>query len=147
MNIKFEFVNLAQAIAAFSKNLTEPINRVVESEFVPNILNILKRNAPKRTGKMADSLFENAMGFGEWGISSGVNYEKWVRYGTLPHMIWPHKPPKALWWQSCTHPSAYARNPGIVPDDYVANSAAEFDLEARRTYEKIFGITVQELKF
>ncbi len=146
MKITFEFPNLGRAIAAFSKDLFAPISRVVESEFVPNILGILRSAAPKRTGKMADSLFSNVMGFGEWGISSGVNYERFVRYGTLPHMIYPVNK-KALWWQGATHPSAYARNPGIVPDDYVANSAGEFNAEAMRTYERIFGVVGQELKF
>ncbi len=146
MKITFDFPNLGRAIAAFSKDLTAPISRIIESEFMPSILSILKSNAPKRTGAMADSFYTTVQGLSAWGVSSGTSYEKFVRYGTRPHMIYPVNK-KALWWQEATHPSAYARNPGIVPNDYVEKSSGEFNAEAMRTYERIFGVVAQELKF
>ena len=146
MNIRFDFPNIGQAIAAFSKDLIAPIGRVIETEFVPRVIDVLKGNMPSRTGKMQSSLFMSVLGINEYGVSSNVDYEKWVRYGTLPHMIYPVNK-KALWWQGATHPSAYARNPGIVPNDYVERSSGQFNAEAMATYERIFGVVAQEVKF
>jgi len=113
MQITFEFPNLGQAIAAFSKDLTPAIAGPLMNQYIPRLVDRVKGRAPKKSGKLADSIYSEQLGTMEWTVYEGVPYGKWVREGCAGRTIYPVNK-KALWWQGLEHPVASAKWPGII---------------------------------
>jgi len=147
LKISVLITGVKEAKDAFSKDLTSVYNGIMEG-FVGDVLSLIRGNVPVSTGKLLDSIESSMIGISTWDINESSNYGRFVRYGTMPHYIYPVNK-KALYWEGIKggRPVARALNPGITPDDYVEKSRPEFDAAAQRTIEQLIGVTVQERSF
>ncbi len=120
IELKISIPNLPNMVKAFSQDLTAPVNDVIDREYVMQLFEKVKSEAPVKTGALRDSINITRMG-SEWRIESGVPYDIFVRGGTVPHDIYPCRPAYGLWWEDMRvdHPIAMAPHPGIEePNDY-----------------------------
>lgn len=79
----------------------------------------LKDAAPKKTGKLADSIiYRTFPNMGGWGVRFyAVRYVAFVILGTKPHVIVP-RVKKALYWEGAAHPFVRVNHPGTKANDF-----------------------------
>jgi hypothetical protein len=94
------------------------VNDWLENTIGRDILGDARSLAPKRTGRLAESLraevHDKVLRVG----SLDVNYAIYVEMGTMPHIILPSNK-KALYWPGARHPVAYVNHPGTAPQPYL----------------------------
>jgi hypothetical protein len=94
------------------------INDWLEQTIGPAILGDARNLAPKRSGRLAESLraevHDKVLRIG----SLDCNYATDVEMGTAPHVILPRNK-KALHWPGADHPVARVNHPGTKPTPYL----------------------------
>ena len=94
--------------------------------------------APKRTGRLAKSLYVGKEGPMRYYVTSRLKYYPYVILGTRPHIIRPrHK--KALYWPGARHPVAIVHHPGTKPNDFMdkALRGSYLDMVFKRIIEQL----------
>ncbi|WP_202495164.1 hypothetical protein [Streptomyces sp. SID4982] len=84
----------------------------------PAILNDARAYAPKKTGRLAESLRSEVQGKVLRVGSLDCNYSTYVEMGTGPHVILPRNK-KALYWPGADHPVAKVNHPGTAARPYL----------------------------
>lgn len=94
------------------------INRWLDETIGRAILSDAQEMAPKRSGRLAESLraevHDKLLRVG----SLDCNYAADVELGTAPHVILPRNK-KALHWPGADHPVAKVNHPGTAPQPYL----------------------------
>jgi hypothetical protein len=99
-------------------HLDEAINDWLGDAIGPAIRDDAKAAAPKRTGRLAESLISEVQNKVLRVGSRDCNYSTDVEMGTMPHLIFPNSK-KALFWPGADHPVAYVNHPGTRPQPYL----------------------------
>ncbi len=146
MHIKLTATGLKDA----QKRLSRPLGRIMQEGFrrvAQVVLESVRAEAPKRTGKLAAAL-SLRIGRNNFSISTGATrYEKYPRLGTIAHSIFPTKARKALYWSGLPHPVAWATHPGIRrPNDYPTRGLARAQPEINQLIPIIGGEIVNEIE-
>lgn len=81
------------------------------------LLEETRRQAPRDTGRLRDSLRLQSAGRLTRTVASDVPYAHYVIRGTRPHLIRPRRR-KALWWPDAPHPLAKVLHPGTRPNPF-----------------------------
>lgn len=71
----------------------------------------VKRDTPRRTGRLVNAMFLDVDGKELRVGWRGVEYGIYVEFGTAPHVIRP-RAKKALHWPGALHPVARVNHPG-----------------------------------
>lgn len=99
-------------------HLDAAINDWLDGTIGPAILGDARNYAPKRSGRLAESLrsecHDKVLRVG----SLDCNYATDVEMGTSPHVILPRNK-KALYWPDADHPVAKVNHPGTRPQPFL----------------------------
>ncbi len=119
IELKITIPNLPNMVKAFSQDLTAPVNDVIDKEYVTQLFEKVRSEAPVKTGTLRDSINITRVG-SEWRIESGVPYDLFVRGGVAPHSFGPVAA-GGLWWEGIQggHPVKWVKDSGYQdPNDY-----------------------------
>jgi hypothetical protein len=100
---------------------------------------IMKREAPRKTGRLSRSIQGRVEAQGKRGVvDTDVAYAKAVDEGTPPHIIQPRRA-RALFWRGAQHPVRIVRHPGTKGRHFKEHTRDKLRPIAEQELSSVFG--------
>ena len=100
---------------------------------------IMKRETPRKTGRLSRSINGRVEAQGKRGIvDTNVAYATAVDEGTRPHVITPRRA-RALWWKGARHPVRVVPHPGTKGRHFKQHTVERLRPIAEKELSQVFG--------
>ena len=100
---------------------------------------IMKRQAPRKTGRLSRSVAGRVEQGGKRGvIDTNVAYARYVEEGTRAHEIRARNA-RALYWKGAAHPVRVVRHPGTKANAFIARTREQLRPVAEQELSRVFG--------
>jgi len=133
-----ELDGFAEELREFESRLPGAIDDGVETT-AREVESDTSKNAPKDTGRLANSYESNRIGLGKWEVGTDVEYARPVEFGSEPHLITPNGDyPLRFFWEKIGAEVAlnYVNHPGTPAQPHLRPALRENTRRLQREIDR-----------